>query len=152
MLMPAGQLHALDYPHLTADFTNSDGSIKKDLFTSDNSHLSPAGSAAYVRGTIAAVSSWVIAAIKPRIREQYLLLNYSTSLHASSQAQEMMGYVRDTFGAASQKSRLKVGLSIAASTPSKSTCCSATGSVPLFFHMTLTGGVSRRERNLGVTR
>jgi beta-glucosidase len=32
---------------LTADFTNADGTIKKDLFTPDNIHLSPAGYAAY---------------------------------------------------------------------------------------------------------
>ena len=32
---------------LTADFTNSDGTLKKDLFTPDNIHLSPAGYAVY---------------------------------------------------------------------------------------------------------
>jgi lysophospholipase L1-like esterase len=32
---------------LTADFTNADGTIKKDLFTPDNIHLSPAGYAVY---------------------------------------------------------------------------------------------------------
>jgi lysophospholipase L1-like esterase len=32
---------------LTADFTNNDGTIKKDLFTPDNIHLSPDGYAAY---------------------------------------------------------------------------------------------------------
>lgn len=45
-------------------------------------------------------------------RDQYLLLNYSTSLHAPQQAQDMMGYVRDKFGAANRTSRLKVGLAI----------------------------------------
>jgi beta-glucosidase len=32
---------------LTIDFTNADGTIKKDLFTPDNIHLSPAGYAVY---------------------------------------------------------------------------------------------------------
>ena len=32
---------------LTTDFTNSDGTLKKDLFTPDNIHLSPAGYAVY---------------------------------------------------------------------------------------------------------
>jgi beta-glucosidase len=32
---------------LTADFTNADGMLKKDLFTLDNIHLSPAGYAVY---------------------------------------------------------------------------------------------------------
>ena len=38
------KLRALD---LWSDFTNSDGTIKKDLFTPDNIHLSPAGYAVY---------------------------------------------------------------------------------------------------------
>ncbi len=45
-------------------------------------------------------------------RDQYLLLNYSTSLQAPKQAQDMMSYVRDTFGSANRTSRLKVGLAI----------------------------------------
>ncbi|QOV87621.1 SGNH/GDSL hydrolase family protein [Humisphaera borealis] len=32
---------------LAADFANADGSLKKDLFTPDNIHLSPAGHDAY---------------------------------------------------------------------------------------------------------
>jgi lysophospholipase L1-like esterase len=32
---------------LWSDFTNADGTIKKDLFTPDNIHLSPAGYAVY---------------------------------------------------------------------------------------------------------
>jgi hypothetical protein len=43
---------------------------------------------------------------------QYLLLNYSTSLAAPKQAEEMMTYVRDKFGAANAASRLKVGVAI----------------------------------------
>jgi len=34
---------------LTADFTNADGTIKKELFTPDNIHLSPAGYAVYAQ-------------------------------------------------------------------------------------------------------
>lgn len=34
---------------LWSDFTNADGTIKKDLFTPDNIHLSPAGYAVYAR-------------------------------------------------------------------------------------------------------
>lgn len=34
---------------LWSDFTDADGTIKKDLFTPDNIHLSPAGYAAYAR-------------------------------------------------------------------------------------------------------
>lgn len=45
-------------------------------------------------------------------REHFLLLNYSTSLHAKRQAQDMMSYVRDKFGAANRTSGLKVGLAI----------------------------------------
>jgi hypothetical protein len=52
------------------------------------------------------------AAADIRPREQYLLLNYSTSLNAPQQAQDMMSYVRDTFGEANRTSRLKVGLAI----------------------------------------
>jgi len=56
----------------------------------------------------------VLLAVAPVVqaRDQYLLLNYSTSLHTPKQAQDMMGYVRDTFGAANHASRLKVGLAI----------------------------------------
>ena len=34
---------------LTTDFTNADGTIKKELFTPDNIHLSPAGYAVYAQ-------------------------------------------------------------------------------------------------------
>jgi hypothetical protein len=53
-----------------------------------------------------------LAAAHAQAREQYLLLNYSTALNAPQQAQEMMRYVRDTFGAANRGSRLKTGLAI----------------------------------------
>ena len=43
---------------------------------------------------------------------KYLLLNYSTSIGSSGQAQEMMAYVRDKFGSANAASRLKVGVAI----------------------------------------
>lgn len=49
---------------------------------------------------------------KPLVPEQYLLLNYSASLNSAQQAQDMMSYVRDTFGAANETSRLKTGLAI----------------------------------------
>ena len=44
--------------------------------------------------------------------DQYLLLNYSTSIDSRTQAAEMMTYVHDQFGAASKASRLKVGVAI----------------------------------------
>jgi lysophospholipase L1-like esterase len=34
---------------LWSNFTNADGTIKKDLFTPDNIHLSPAGYAVYAQ-------------------------------------------------------------------------------------------------------
>jgi lysophospholipase L1-like esterase len=34
---------------LWSDFTNAEGTIKKDLFTTDNIHLSPAGYAVYAQ-------------------------------------------------------------------------------------------------------
>ena len=52
------------------------------------------------------------AAAAHRLKEQYLLLNYSTSLSAPNQAAEMMTYVRDKFGAANRTSALKVGVAI----------------------------------------
>ncbi len=45
-------------------------------------------------------------------RDQYLLLNYSTALNSPQQAQDMMSYVRETFGTANRYSRLKAGLAI----------------------------------------
>ncbi|MFM2167302.1 MAG: hypothetical protein RIS79_1673 [Verrucomicrobiota bacterium] len=41
-----GKVKVLD---LWSDFTNADGSIKKELFTPDNIHLSPAGYAVYAK-------------------------------------------------------------------------------------------------------
>jgi lysophospholipase L1-like esterase len=38
------QVQVLD---LTSDFVNDDGTLKKELYTPDNIHLSPAGYAAY---------------------------------------------------------------------------------------------------------
>jgi platelet-activating factor acetylhydrolase IB subunit beta/gamma len=96
---------------LTADFTNADGTLKKDLFTPDNIHLSPAGYAVYAE-RLKPLLAGLTAAAKPQTREQYLLLNYSTSLHTPNQAQDMMRYVRDNFGAANRESRLKAGLAI----------------------------------------
>jgi platelet-activating factor acetylhydrolase IB subunit beta/gamma len=96
---------------LTADFTNSDGTLKKDLFTPDNIHLSPAGYAAYAE-KLKPLLSGLAVAVKPRRQTQYLLLNYSTSLQRTQQAQDMMSYVRETFGSPKRSSRLKVGVAI----------------------------------------
>lgn len=94
---------------LWSDFTNADGTIKKDLFTPDNIHLSPAGYAVYA------------ARLKPHlgtkeksafVTPKHLLLNYVTSVDQPKQAEELMGYVRETFGEANRASSLKVGLAI----------------------------------------
>jgi beta-glucosidase len=102
------QVRVLD---LGSDFTNADGTIKKDLFTPDNIHLSSAGYAVYA-GRLKPLLEKLTAAADIRPREQYLLLNYSTLLNAPQQAQDMMSYVRETFGEANRTSRLKVGLAI----------------------------------------
>ena len=60
--------------------------------------------------SIVAMLLWSTACAQAR--EQYLLLNYSTSLNVPQQAQDMMSYVRDTFGEANRKSHLKVGVAI----------------------------------------
>jgi beta-glucosidase len=96
---------------LTTDFTNADGTIKKELFTPDNIHLSPAGYAVYAERLRPALPK-ATATAQANTRTQYLLLNYSTSLHAPQQAQDMMSYVRDTFGEANRTSRLEVGVAI----------------------------------------
>jgi lysophospholipase L1-like esterase len=96
---------------LWSDFTNADGTIKKDLFTPDNIHLSLAGYAVYA-GRLKPLLEKLTGAADIQPREQYLLLNYSTSLTALQQARDMMSYVRDTFGEANRTSRLKVGLAI----------------------------------------
>ena len=54
----------------------------------------------------------LFASLPLHAQDQHLLLNYSTSLNAPQQTQDMMSYVRDTFGEANRKSRLKVGLAI----------------------------------------
>lgn len=54
----------------------------------------------------------LFASLPLQARDQHLLLNYSTSLNAPQQTQDMMSYVRDRFGEANRKSRLKVGLAI----------------------------------------
>lgn len=102
------KLRVLD---LWSDFTNADGTIKKDLYTPDSIHLSPAGYAVYAE-RLKPYLKGLATAPQARARPQYLLLNYSTSLHAPHQAQDMMDYVHGTFGAASRASRLKVGLAI----------------------------------------
>jgi lysophospholipase L1-like esterase len=96
---------------LTTDFTNTDGTLKKDLFTPDNIHLSPAGYAVYAE-KLKPLLSGLAAAVMPNRQTQYLLLNYSASLQAAQQAQDMMSYVRETFGAANRTSRIKAGLAI----------------------------------------
>ena len=47
-----------------------------------------------------------------RAADQYLLLNYSTSIDSQTQAAEMMTYVHDKFGAAGKASSLKAGVAI----------------------------------------
>ncbi len=74
---------------LTADFTNADGTLKKDLFAPDNIHLSPAGYASYA-GRLKPLLVKRAVAPKAQARQQYLLLNYSTSLQAAQQAEDMM--------------------------------------------------------------
>jgi len=54
----------------------------------------------------------LFASLPLHAQDQHLLLNYSTSLNAPQQTQDMMSYVRETFGEANRKSRLKVGLAI----------------------------------------
>ena len=51
------------------------------------------------------VALLVVTTTRSQAREQYFLLNYSTSLNAPQQAQDMMSHVRDTFGAANRASR-----------------------------------------------
>jgi lysophospholipase L1-like esterase len=96
---------------LWGDFANGDGTIKKQLFTPDNIHLSPAGYAVYAARLMPLLPK-PTATAKPKRTSQYLLLNYSTSLAAARQTHDMTSYVRDTFGAANRASRLKVGLAI----------------------------------------
>ena len=64
-----------------SDFTNADGTIKKDLFTPDNIHLSPAGYAVYAEKlNLLLDHSANKSETTALTREQYLLLNYSTSI------------------------------------------------------------------------
>lgn len=96
---------------LTADFTNADGALKPDLYAADAIHLTPAGYAAYAERLRPLLPKPATARRSPE-DTQYLLLNYSTAVDAPHQAREVMGYVRDTFGAANEASRLKVGVAV----------------------------------------
>lgn len=96
---------------LWTDFTQADGTIKPDLFTPDNIHLSSAGYAVYAERLKPLLTGPAVVEATA-VRKQYLLLNYSTSLQTPHQAKDMMSYVRDTFGEANGTSRLKVGLAI----------------------------------------
>jgi hypothetical protein len=96
---------------LWADFTNADGTLKTELYSDKHLHLGPAGYEVFA-SKLKPLLEILTAAADIQAREQYLLLNYSTSLTALQQARDMMGYVRGTFGEANRRSRLKVGLAI----------------------------------------
>jgi platelet-activating factor acetylhydrolase IB subunit beta/gamma len=97
---------------LTSEFTVADGSLKADLFLPDRIHLSEAGYDFYasrLKPIFANLLQQKRAAANPqRNREQYLLLN----VPSPHQSAEVLAYVRDKFGEASQRSHLKVGVSI----------------------------------------
>ena len=100
------------------DMVHADGTIKKELFKPDNIHLSQDGGYALYASKLKPILDKLIrhkpqsTAATRRLKEHYLLLNYSTSIDRPKQADEMMNYVHDTFGAANRASALKVGLAI----------------------------------------
>lgn len=94
---------------LWSGFTNADGTIKKELFTPDSIHLSPAGYAVYAERLKPLLGAKDKSA---SVTPKHLLLNYVTSIDQPQQAEELMRYVRDTFGEANRVSVLKVGLAI----------------------------------------
>ncbi len=98
---------------LWSDFTNADGTIQQALYAPDTIHLSPAGYAVYASKLKPLLGRQAkSAAIGPSAPYKHLLLNYVTSISQPQQAEQMMTYVRDTFGEANRASALKVGVAI----------------------------------------
>ena len=75
-------------------------------------YLKSVWQAVFLRSALATLLLMPLAAQSAHGKDQYLLLNYSTSLATANQASDMMTYVRDKFGAANRASALKVGVAI----------------------------------------